>query len=62
MITLFEADMEPNTIFKNLYTLGIGQMFFFFGQMFVYRAIDRYNETSICDRKRYGRPRNVRTK
>lgn len=31
--------------------------------MFVYRAIDRYIETSsVSDRKRSGRPRNVRTK
>ena len=30
--------------------------------MFVYRAIDRYNEASACGRKRPNRPRSVRTK
>lgn len=30
-------------------------------QIFVYRAIDRYTETSVCDRTRSGGPRSVRT-
>lgn len=56
VIALHKVGMEPNAIFKTLHTLGISQMF-------VYRAINRYNETSsVCDRKRSGRPRSVRTK
>jgi transposase len=56
VIALHKVGMEPNAIFKTLHTLGISKMF-------VYRAINRYNETSsVCDRKRSGRPRSVRTK
>ena len=44
-ITLHKVSREPNIIFKVLHTLGISQMY-------VYRAIDRYNETSsICNKK-----------
>lgn len=56
VIALHKVGMEINAIFKTLHTLGISKMF-------VYRAINRYNETSsVCDRKRSGRPRSVRTK
>ena len=56
VIALHKVGMEPNAIFKTLHTLGISKMF-------VYRAINRCNETSsVCDRKRSGRPRSVRTK
>ena len=64
VIALHKVGMELNAIFKTLHTLGISQMF-------VYRAINRYNETSsVCDRKRSNqiksfrssRPRSVRTK
>lgn len=37
VIAIYKVGMEPNTIFKTLYTLGIGQMF-------VYWAIDKHNE------------------
>jgi transposase len=56
VIALHKVGMEPNAIVKTLHTLGISKMF-------VYQAINRYNETSsVCDRKRSGRPRSVRTK
>lgn len=56
VIALHKVGMEPNAIFKTLHTLGISKIF-------VFRAINRYNETSsVCDRKRSGRPRSVRTK
>lgn len=51
-----KVDKETNIFFKNLHSLGISQIF-------VYWASDRHNETSsICDRKRSGRPHCVRTK
>ena len=56
VIALHKVGMEPNTIFETLHSLGISRMF-------VYRAINRYNETSsVYDRKRSGRPRIIRTK
>ena len=39
VIALHELCMEPNTMFKIPHTLGINQMF-------VYQALDSYNETS----------------
>jgi len=56
VIALYKVGMEPNAIFKTLHTLSISKMF-------VYRAINRCNKTSsVCDRKKSGRPRIVRTK
>ena len=52
--TLHKVSMDSNTIFKTLHTLNIGQMF-------VYRAIDRYNSTSFV-LKRSSRPPSIRTK
>lgn len=46
LIALNKVDMEPIKTLKILHTLGVSQMF-------VYRTIGRYNETSsVCDRKR----------
>ena len=52
---LHRVDMELNTIFKILHTIDINKML-------VYRAIERYNESSVCGRKRYGRLRSISTK
>ena len=54
VIAIHKVVMEPNTIFKIPYTL-------FISEMLVYRAIDRYNETSFaCGRKRSGYLRRIR--
>ena len=56
MITMHKVGMEPNTIFKIIRTPDTSQMF-------LYRAIDRYNDaSSVFDGKRSGRPRSVGTK
>lgn len=55
MVTLHRAGHSPGEIFRLLRSLGISRRF-------VYRAIDRYNETQgVDDRPRSGRPRSVRT-
>lgn len=55
VIALHKVGMEPSVIFQTLQKLGISRMF-------VYRTINRYNNTSsVEDQKRSGRPRAVRT-
>lgn len=55
VIALHKVGMQPSDIFKTLHTLGISRMF-------VYRAIERFNDTSgVSDRERSGRPRTTRT-
>ena len=45
--------MQPSAVFKTLQILGISRVF-------VYRVIDRYNDTlEVDDRQRSGRPRTV---
>ena len=55
-VIALQSRYGPKYNLKILHTLDIGQMF-------KYRGIDRYNETSsVCDKKRSGPPRSVRTK
>lgn len=55
MIALHKVGMELSVIFQTLQKLGISRMF-------VYRTINRYNNTySVEDQKKTGRPRVVRT-
>ncbi|CAH2089999.1 unnamed protein product [Euphydryas editha] len=55
VIALHKLGMEPSVMFQILQKLGISRMF-------VYRTINRYNNTSsVEDQKRSGRPRVVGT-
>ena len=55
VIALYKVGKNPSEIFKILKPLGISRMF-------VYRAINRYRDTStVTDQQRSGRPRTVRT-